>query len=70
MTEKLGAGPSANGTEDVTTDAEFWSTVDWRTEEDHVRRLRQRIYRASRQGDHKSVRNLQKLMMRSRANTP
>jgi RNA-directed DNA polymerase len=69
MTEKLAAGPSKNGTEDVTTDAEFWSTIDWRTEEEHVRRLRQRIYRASMEGDCKKVRNLQKLMMRSRANT-
>jgi RNA-directed DNA polymerase len=34
-----------------------------------VRRLRQRIFTASRAGDLKRVRNLQKLMLRSRANT-
>ena len=36
--------------------------------EDDVRRLRQRIYTASRDGDLAKVRNLQKLMLRSRAN--
>jgi RNA-directed DNA polymerase len=37
--------------------------------EDDVRRLRQRIFTASQAGDLKRVRNLQKLMLRSRANT-
>ncbi|WP_349497381.1 reverse transcriptase N-terminal domain-containing protein, partial [Actinoplanes regularis] len=37
--------------------------------EDHVRRLRQRIFTASQAQDHKRVRNLQKLMLRSRSNT-
>src|SRR5882757_2607561 len=46
-----------------------WQTVDWRTVEDSVRRLRQRIFTASRAGDRKKVRNLQKLMLRSRDNT-
>jgi RNA-directed DNA polymerase len=46
-----------------------WQTVDWRTVEDSVRRLRQRIFTASRAGDLKKVRNLQKLMLRSRDNT-
>ncbi|MGY4101724.1 reverse transcriptase N-terminal domain-containing protein [Nocardia sp. R16R-3T] len=36
--------------------------------EDQVRRLRQRIFAASQVGDLKKVRNLQKLMLRSRAN--
>ena len=36
--------------------------------EDDVRRLRQRIFTASQAGDLKKVRNLQKLMLRSRAN--
>jgi RNA-directed DNA polymerase len=57
-----------NGPEDM-SDAEFWSSIDWKEEEEHVRRLRQRIYRASREGNLKRVRNLQKLMLRSRANT-
>src|SRR5215813_15579199 len=54
-----------NGPEDAVTD---WDAVDWRTVEDDVRRLRQRIFTASKAGDLKKVRNLQKLMLRSRAN--
>ncbi|MFD1363716.1 group II intron reverse transcriptase/maturase [Actinoplanes sichuanensis] len=46
-----------------------WYAIDWRVCEDHVRRLRQRIFTASQAQDHKRVRNLQKLMLRSRSNT-
>jgi RNA-directed DNA polymerase len=46
-----------------------WHAIDWRAVEDAVRRLRQRIFTASQAGDTKGVRNLQKLMLRSRANT-
>jgi RNA-directed DNA polymerase len=46
-----------------------WHAVDWRAVEEDVRRLRQRIFTASRAGDLKRVRSLQKLMLRSRANT-
>ena len=46
-----------------------WDAIGWRTVEDDVRRLRQRIFTASQAGDLKKVRNLQKLMLRSRANT-
>jgi RNA-directed DNA polymerase len=56
----------ANGPEDVPFD---WHAVDWRRVEDDVRRLRQRIFTASKAGDLKKVRSLQKLMLRSRANT-
>ena len=45
-----------------------WLSVDWRRVEREVRRLRQRIFTASRDGDLKKVRSLQKLMLRSRAN--
>jgi RNA-directed DNA polymerase len=45
-----------------------WDAIDWRAQEDNVRRLRQRIFAASRDGDLKKVRNLQKLMLRSRSN--
>jgi RNA-directed DNA polymerase len=45
-----------------------WDAVDWRRIEGDVRRLRQRIFAASRAGDLKRVRNLQKLMLRSRSN--
>src|SRR5207247_3590386 len=54
-----------NGPEDDVLD---WDAVDWRRAEDDVRRLRQRIFTASKAGDLKKVRNLQKLMLRSRAN--
>ncbi|WP_078859795.1 group II intron reverse transcriptase/maturase [Streptomyces rubellomurinus] len=48
--------------------AKLWHSIDWKLEEASVRRLRQRIYRATKAGDWKQVRNLQKLMLRSRAN--
>jgi RNA-directed DNA polymerase len=46
-----------------------WDAVDWRAIEEDVRRLRQRIFTASQAGDRKKVRSLQKLLLRSRANT-
>jgi RNA-directed DNA polymerase len=55
-----------NGPEDAILD---WRAVDWRACEASVRRLRQRIFTASKAGDLKRVRSLQKLMLRSRANT-
>ncbi len=45
-----------------------WYSVDWVQVENDVRRLRQRIFTASQAGDLVRVRNLQKLMLRSRAN--
>jgi RNA-directed DNA polymerase len=47
---------------------EEWDQVDWTRAEAEVRRLRQRIFTASRAGEHRKVRNLQRLMLRSRAN--
>ena len=55
-----------NGPEDDDLD---WHAIDWRAVEDDVQRLRHRIFTASQAGDLKRVRNLQKLMLRSRANT-
>jgi RNA-directed DNA polymerase len=46
-----------------------WESVSWLSAEDNVRRLRQRIFTASQAGDLKRVRNLQKLMLRSRSGT-
>ena len=46
-----------------------WDAIDWRAQEEQVRRLRQRIFKAAREGDWPKVRNLQKLMLRSRDNT-
>src|SRR5215471_13205381 len=44
-----------------------WDAVDWRQAEDDARRLRQRIFTASKAGDLKKVRSLQKLMLRFRS---
>ncbi len=66
-TDKLDAVTTVavNGPEDDLFD---WDQVDWDRAEREVRRLRQRIFTASREGDLKRVRSLQRLMLRSRAN--
>jgi RNA-directed DNA polymerase len=68
--DKLDAAATAvgvvNGPEDATLD---WRQIDWRGCEMSVRRLRQRIFTATKAGDLARVRSLQKLMLRSRANT-
>ena len=46
-----------------------WDQIDWRAHEGQVRRLRQRIFKAAQEQDWPRVRNLQKLMLRSRSNT-
>jgi len=59
-----------NGPEDQPCTApEQWDRIDWRAQEEQVRRLRQRIFTATREQDWPRVRSLQKLMLRSRANT-
>src|SRR5690242_6102789 len=59
-----------NGPEDQPRDAPSqWDRIDWRAQEEQVRRLRQRIFKAAQEQDWPKVRNLQKLMLRSRANT-
>lgn len=45
-----------------------WDLVDWREANRIVTNLRQRIFRAARANDHRKVRSLQKLMLRSRSN--
>src|SRR3979409_2549541 len=55
-----------NGPKDVTLD---WDAIDWRLHEEDVRRLRQRIFKAAQDGSLATVRNLQKLMLRSWSNT-
>jgi RNA-directed DNA polymerase len=62
----LAAVAVVNGPEDELLD---WHAIRWRAAEEDVRRLRQRIFTASQVGDLKRVRSLQKLMLRSRANT-
>src|SRR5436305_11320834 len=64
------ATPRANGPEDQPRKAPAqWDRIDWRAQEEQVRRLRQRIFTASQEQDWPRVRNLQKLMLRSRACT-
>ena len=55
---------TANGAEEHTD----WNFVDWRKASRCVRNLRQRIFRASQEGDLRRVASLQKLMLRSRSN--
>jgi RNA-directed DNA polymerase len=59
-------GPDVvNGPQDLVD----WDAIDWRHQEAQVQRLRQRIFKATQAADYRQVRNLQKLMVRSRANT-
>src|SRR5262249_11774399 len=60
-----------NGPEDlpVGQSAGEWDSILWSGPEREVARLRQRIFKASREEDWPRVRNLQKLMLRSRAST-
>jgi len=44
-----------------------WETIRWPRIERLVFKLQKRIYRAAQRGDHRQVRRLQKLLMRSRA---
>jgi N-terminal domain of reverse transcriptase len=51
-----------NGPEDRPRNAPAqWDRIDWRAQEERVRRLRQRIFTASQEQDWPRVRNLQKL---------
>ena len=68
--DKLDAKPTMVGAVNGPEDAPFQShAIDWRRVEDDVRRLRQRIFTATKAGDLARVRCLQKLMLRSRSNT-
>src|SRR3974390_760553 len=56
------AARMANGPEDQPRDAPSqWDRIDWRAQEEQVRRLRQRIFKAAQEGDLAKVRSLQKL---------
>src|SRR5579859_6791740 len=54
----------ANRTEGQTD----WNAIDWRETNRSVRNLRQRIFRATQEGDWDKVQSLQRLMLRSHAN--
>src|SRR5712691_12860486 len=61
-----------NGPEDlprVDLDAVDWDSIVWAGPAREVERLRQRIFKATREEDWPEVRNLQKRMLRSRSNT-
>ena len=61
---------SVNGPDGLSSlDGDAWDRVDWRHQEEQVRRLRGRIFKAVRDGDWPAARNLQKLMLLSWANT-
>ena len=53
------------GTKELLQD---WADIDWKPIVKRVRNLRQRIYRASQNGQWNQVRSLMKLMLRSYAN--
>src|SRR5262245_19802299 len=60
---------SVNGPEGLPPfGGDAWDHVDWRRQEEQVRRLRGRIFKAVQEGDWPLARNLQKLMLRSWAN--
>ena len=68
-TDKLDAVPTeAGGVSGLEDPGEDWHQVNWRRAEREVRRLRQRIFTASRNGDLPKVRRLQELMLGSRSN--
>jgi len=56
---------AVNGPDGLAPD---WDAIDWGSCRAEVERLRRRIFTASRDGDWARVRNLQKLMLRSRSN--
>jgi RNA-directed DNA polymerase len=63
-------GTSVNGPDGLPLfDGDAWESVNWRNQEEQVRRLRGRIFKAVREGDWPQARNLQKLMLRSWSNT-
>ena len=64
MADLAVSGSAVNGPEDLPD----WDAIGWRHQEEQVRRLQQRIFKAEQAGNRKQVRNLQKLLLRSRAN--
>src|SRR5260370_10584041 len=60
------AAPRANGPEDQSLDApDRWDRIDWREQEEQVRRLRQRIFKGAHGEEWAESRELQKLKLRS-----
>ncbi len=59
----------ATNSANVTQRRTDWNAIDWKRANRQVRNLRQRIFRASQEGNLKKVRSLQRLMLRSYSNT-
>src|SRR5215510_3226188 len=66
LTDTTVDAATVNGPEGVLP---AWDAIEWQSCGEEVRRLRQRIFKAAREQDWPKVRNLQKLMLRSRSNT-
>jgi hypothetical protein len=66
LTDTMVDAVTVNGPEGVLP---AWDAIDWQSCEEEVRRLRRRIFKAAQEQDWPTVRNLQKLMLRSRSNT-
>ena len=49
------------------TPMDGWNTLPWKKFHRHVFKLQTRIYRATNRGDHRTVRKLQRLLLRSRS---
>jgi RNA-directed DNA polymerase len=47
--------------------SEVWKTIPWKKFQRNIFRLQQRIYRARKRGDVRTVHNLQRLLLRSRS---
>src|SRR5260370_4092067 len=61
---------SVNGPDGLSSfDGDAWDRVNWRHQEEQVRRLRGRIFKAGQDGDWPTARKGQKLILRSWANT-
>ncbi len=57
-----------SGTTARVPSAETWLSIDWATANREVQRLQQRIFRATQREQWRTVRNLQKLLLRSDSN--
>ena len=64
--EKIRANSPENA--NVTESSTDWHSINWKRHARHVRNLRRRIFKATREGDMKKVRGLQRLLLRSYSN--
>lgn len=64
--EKTESKGKTNGV--VTEQPTNWHSINWKKAYRMVRKLRRRIFRATREGNWKKVRTLQKLLLKSRSN--